>query len=54
MENILFILTYIAVASPAISGALEARKNEMDIVGAFFIFSLRLLSVRFKITLPKP
>jgi uncharacterized membrane protein YeiH len=34
MENILLILTYIAVAASAISGALEARKHEMDIVGA--------------------
>ncbi|MFN8412317.1 MAG: trimeric intracellular cation channel family protein [Anaerolineales bacterium] len=34
MENILFILTYIAVTASAISGALEARKHEMDIVGA--------------------
>jgi uncharacterized membrane protein YeiH len=37
MENILFILTYIAVSASAISGALEARKNEMDIVGAMTI-----------------
>lgn len=37
MENILFILTYIAVTASAISGALEARKNEMDIVGAMTI-----------------
>lgn len=34
MENILFILTYIAVSASAISGAIEARKKEMDIVGA--------------------
>ena len=34
VENILLILTYIAVIASAISGALEARKNEMDIVGA--------------------
>ena len=34
MDNILFILTYVAVSASAISGALEARKNEMDIVGA--------------------
>lgn len=34
MENILLILTYIAVAASAISGTLEARKHEMDIVGA--------------------
>lgn len=37
MENILFILTYIAVSASAISGALEARKNAMDIVGAMTI-----------------
>lgn len=37
MENILFILTYIAVTASAISGSLEARKNEMDIVGAMTI-----------------
>jgi uncharacterized membrane protein YeiH len=37
MENILTILTYIAVTASAISGALEARKNEMDIVGAMTI-----------------
>jgi len=34
MENILLILTYIAVTASAISGALEARKFDMDIVGA--------------------
>lgn len=34
MDNILLILTYIAVTASAISGALEARKYEMDIVGA--------------------
>ncbi len=34
MENILLILTYIAVTASAISGVLEARKHEMDIVGA--------------------
>lgn len=34
MENLLLVLTYIAVAASAISGALEARKHEMDIVGA--------------------
>jgi uncharacterized membrane protein YeiH len=37
MENILLILTYIAVSASAISGALEARKHEMDIVGAMTI-----------------
>ena len=30
----MLILTYIAVIASAVSGALEARKNEMDIVGA--------------------
>jgi uncharacterized membrane protein YeiH len=34
MEQILFILTYIAVIASAVSGALEARKHQMDIVGA--------------------
>lgn len=34
MGNLLIILTYIAVIASAISGALEARKHEMDIVGA--------------------
>jgi uncharacterized membrane protein YeiH len=34
VEQILLILTYIAVIASAVSGALEARKNEMDIVGA--------------------
>ncbi len=34
MENLLLILTYIAVTASAISGALEARKYNMDIVGA--------------------
>ncbi len=34
MENIFVILTYIAVTASAISGALEARKHQMDIVGA--------------------
>jgi uncharacterized membrane protein YeiH len=34
VENILIILTYVAVGASAISGALEARKHEMDIVGA--------------------
>lgn len=37
MEEILLILTYIAVIASAVSGALEARKNEMDIVGAVTI-----------------
>ena len=34
MDSLLLILTYIAVSASAISGALEARKHEMDIVGA--------------------
>jgi uncharacterized membrane protein YeiH len=37
MENILLVLTYIAVTASAISGSLEARKHEMDIVGAVTI-----------------
>ncbi len=37
LENILLILTYIAVTASAVSGALEARKYEMDIVGAMTI-----------------
>jgi uncharacterized membrane protein YeiH len=37
VEEILLILTYIAVIASAVSGALEARKNEMDIVGAVTI-----------------
>ena len=34
MDNLLLILTYIAVSASAVSGALEARKHDMDIVGA--------------------
>lgn len=34
MDNLLLILTYIAVTASSISGALEARKHNMDIVGA--------------------
>ncbi|MBI3170607.1 MAG: trimeric intracellular cation channel family protein [Chloroflexi bacterium] len=34
MDQLLFILTYVAVIASSISGALEARKNQMDIVGA--------------------
>lgn len=34
MDQILFILTYIAVTASSVSGALEARKHQMDIVGA--------------------
>src|SRR5687767_4679426 len=37
MDNILLILTYIAVTASAISGALEARKHAMDIVGAITV-----------------
>ncbi|NWF65505.1 MAG: trimeric intracellular cation channel family protein [Chloroflexi bacterium] len=37
MEPLFFILTYIAVAASSISGALEARKHQMDIVGAITI-----------------
>ena len=34
MDQLLLILTYIAVIASSISGALEARKHQMDIVGA--------------------
>jgi uncharacterized membrane protein YeiH len=34
VENLLLILTYIAVTASAVSGVLEARKYNMDIVGA--------------------
>lgn len=34
MDQLLVILTYVAVIASAISGALEARKHQMDIVGA--------------------
>lgn len=34
MDQLLIILTYVAVIASAISGALEARKHQMDIVGA--------------------
>ncbi len=34
MDKILILLTYVAVIASAISGALEARKHQMDIVGA--------------------
>jgi uncharacterized membrane protein YeiH len=37
VEQILLILTYIAVIASAVSGALEARKNELDLVGAITI-----------------
>jgi uncharacterized membrane protein YeiH len=34
VENLLLMLTYIAVTASAVSGVLEARKYNMDIVGA--------------------
>jgi uncharacterized membrane protein YeiH len=34
MDELLLILTYIAVIASSVSGALEARKHQMDIVGA--------------------
>lgn len=34
IEGFIVLLTYLAVSASAISGALEARKHEMDIVGA--------------------
>lgn len=34
MDPLIIFLTYIAVAASSISGALEARKHQMDIVGA--------------------
>jgi uncharacterized membrane protein YeiH len=34
MDELLFIFTYIAVIASSISGAFEARKHQMDIVGA--------------------
>jgi len=34
LEGFIILLTYLAVSASAISGALEARKHEMDIVGA--------------------
>jgi uncharacterized membrane protein YeiH len=33
-ETLIVILTYLAVAASAISGTLEARKRDMDVVGA--------------------
>ena len=33
-EGFVILLTYLAVAASAISGTLEARKHEMDVVGA--------------------
>lgn len=37
MDELLILLTYVAVAASSISGALEARKREMDLVGAITI-----------------
>ena len=34
MDGLVILLTYLAVTTSAISGALEARKHEMDVVGA--------------------
>ncbi|MFT3893087.1 MAG: trimeric intracellular cation channel family protein [Anaerolineales bacterium] len=34
IEGFIVLLTYLAVSASAISGALEARKHDMDIVGA--------------------
>ena len=34
IEGLVILLTYLAVSASAVSGALEARKHEMDIVGA--------------------
>lgn len=34
MEGFIILLTYLAVTASAVSGTLEARKHEMDIVGA--------------------
>ncbi len=34
MDQLLIILTYVAVIASSVSGALEARKHQMDIVGA--------------------
>lgn len=37
MDQLLLILTYVAVIAASVSGALEARKHQMDIVGAITI-----------------
>lgn len=37
IEGIIILLTYFAVAASAISGTLEARKHEMDVVGAITV-----------------
>ncbi len=34
LEGVIVILTYLAVSASALSGVLEARKHEMDVVGA--------------------
>ena len=34
VEGLVILLTYLAVSASAVSGVLEARKHEMDIVGA--------------------
>jgi len=34
IEGLVILLTYLAVSASAISGVLEARKHEMDVVGA--------------------
>ena len=34
IEGFVILLTYLAVASSALSGILEARRHELDIVGA--------------------
>lgn len=36
-EDLLNLLTYLAVIAAAVSGALEARKHEMDLVGAITV-----------------
>ena len=37
LEGFIILLTYLAVTASAISGSLEARKHEMDIVGAITV-----------------
>jgi uncharacterized membrane protein YeiH len=34
LEGLVILLTYLAVSANAVSGSLEARKNDMDVVGA--------------------
>lgn len=36
-EGLVILLTYLAVSASAISGALEARKHDMDVVGALTV-----------------